>query len=150
MSSLIRLLAVIDGAAREGDLPVDLMLRLRQRLVMDGCLPLARDAGDFANALDALIVQVRALDDDAADEPGPAHHDVPVVNVLAFADEPSATAFTEQMQRSGEDVDDPVVEAAVHRWLVAVHSRSRADAASTVGPEFTAAANLGGWHLGAF
>lgn len=146
-SSLLGILAVLEGQARIGELPLNIVLRLRQRLVGTGQLPARGASGeDLADALSALNQSLRTHErPDWVDQP----LDAPLlVNILTFPARAEAEAFAEEMREQDKDVDPPVHEPAFQRWTVVIHHSDRASA--TPGMEFHAATAHGGQHLGAF
>lgn len=146
-SSLIGLLAVLESEAREGQLPLDVALRLRQRLVSTRVLPASASRGQvLADGLADLNERLRERE--APSWVGLTHEETPLVNVLTFPEPEAAQAFAAQMQEQGKDVDHPVHEPAYQRWTVVIHHADRA--AAVPGLEYQAAAAHGGRHLGAF
>lgn len=146
-SSLIGLLAVLETEAREGQLPLDVALRLRQRLVSTRVLPARASRGqDLADGLADLNERLRERETPSSNDL--THEETPLVNVLTFPEPEGAEAFVAEMQGQGKDVDLPVHEPDYQRWTVVVHHGD--GAAAVPGLEYEAAAAHGGRHLGAF
>lgn len=102
-SSLLGLLAVSKSEARTGGLPLDVGLRLRQRLVGSHALPAVASRGDdLADNLANLNERLR--EHKASSSKNLTLEQMPLVNVLTFPEPGAAEAFAAQMREQGKDV----------------------------------------------
>lgn len=150
IASLLALVTVIGGQAMAGRLPLDVVLHLRQRLVRAGVLEPGHPVDTVWEVVEALAQPLHLLT--GPDAPaGPPQAELPVENVVAFADATTAHDFVDELRIQGEDVDAPVHEEDYRRWTVVIRGQRRPDGRSSapVGVVAAAAIERGGWHLGA-
>ena len=150
IASLLAVVSVIAVEAMADRLPLDVMLRLRQRLVLAGILEPGHPVDAVWEVIEALAQPLHQLS--GPDAPaGTPRVELPVENIVAFADAATAHDFVEELRTQGEDVDAPVHEEEYRRWTVVVRGRRRPDGSSSapVGVVAGAAIQRGGWHLGA-
>ena len=150
IAALLAVVVVIGGKAMAGRLPLDVMLHLRQRLVLAGALDPGQDVDAVWEVIEGLARPLHLLN--RPDAPaGPPWVDLPVENIVAFAEAQTAHDFVEEVRMQGKDVDAPVHEEEFRRWTVVIREPRGVDgwASTPVGVVAAAAIQRGGWHLGA-
>ena len=148
--SLLALTTVVAGQAMAGRLPLDVLLHLRQRLVLAGVLEPGHPVDSVWEIFEGLAQPLHLLS--GPDAPARRQQvEVPVENIVAFADATTADDFVQELRTQGEDVDAPVHEEEYRRWTVVIRHQRGPDgrAPTPVGVVAVAAIQRGGWHLGA-
>lgn len=150
IASLLAIASVISGAAMAGRLPLDVLLHLRQRLVLAGVLAPGHPVDSVWQVIEALAQPLHQLS--GPDAPaGPQQVEVPIENIVAFAEATTAHDFVEELRTQDKDVDPPVHEGDYRRWTVVIREQRRPGRGfnTPVGVVAAAAIERGGWHLGA-